>query len=156
LFASLLERLVITASDHVDGPSNAVEGIVHLDLNRTNLLFDEVTNTLSLVDFDFAMPGYFLLDVGFCLVEYCSNQMGVFDPNAAEVFLQSYHSLRPFKADELKELKRYFAVVWIRSLTWLLGSPSHWSRPELLQFGLRVARAIDTILNWDVMSIKLV
>ncbi len=109
---------------------------------------------MSLVDFDFAMPGPLLLDVGFALVEYCCDARGVFDPATAAAFLRAYNVERHFAPDELAcGLKKYFAVVWIRSLAWLWGSPAHWRRPELMQFGKRVTLAIRAVLDWDASSV---
>lgn len=165
-YAALLDQLVAAAA----APSAVtVEGVVHLDLvskiqdktsfiiidflhqNRTNFLYDEASETLSLVDFDFAMPGPLLLDVGFALVEYCCNSNhSVFDPDAASAFLRAYNAQRPFVAEELATgLKKHVALVWIRTLTWLWGSPHHWHRPELMQFGERVAPIIVAVLEWD-------
>ena len=165
--AALLDRLLAVAAVPA---AVTVEGVVHLDLvsdaasfffasvfslseraqNRTNLLYEEASGRLSLVDFDFAMPGPLLLDVGFALVEYCCDARGTFDAATAAAFLRAYAAQRPLRQGELAGgLKKYFAVVWIRSLAWLWGSPAHWRRPELLQFGKRVAPVVRSVLDWD-------
>jgi Ser/Thr protein kinase RdoA (MazF antagonist) len=100
------------------------------------------------------MPGPLLLDVGYALVEYCCDTHGAFDPGVAAAFLRAYNAERPFARDELESgLKKYFATIWIRSLAWLWGSPAHWRRPELMQFGKRVVPAIRAVLDWDITEV---
>ncbi len=119
--------------------------------NKSNLLYDESSDELSLVDFDFAMPGPLLLDVGFALVEYCCNARGAFVADAAVEFLRAYDKRRPFARGELQRgLKKYFALVWLRTLCWLWDKPSHWSRSELLQYGKRVVPIVASVLEWDL------
>jgi homoserine kinase type II len=75
-------------------------GIIHADLFRDNILFDQNRLT-GLIDFYYACTDVLLFDVAITVNDWCSNDDGGLDPLLLEAFLGAYQQVRLFGDDEL-------------------------------------------------------
>lgn len=75
-------------------------GIIHADLFRDNILFDQNRLT-GLIDFYYACTDVLLFDVAITVNDWCSNDDGGLDPLLLEAFLGAYQQVRPFEDEEL-------------------------------------------------------
>ena len=137
-----------------DQASAAVRGIVHLDLNSSNWLWHENQEGVEipgLVDFDFCAPGVLLLDISYCLVEWCIDWAK--EPKDLQDFLDAYSSHRPMAPGERALLPHFFGVMWLKTLSWVFGQ-SHWSIKPLMEYGHVLLRRIDTTRNLLLRTIN--
>ena len=139
--SSLLLELCANAEKEGEAP----EGILHLDLNKTNVIVDEETNTFSLVDWDFAQPGVLLLDVAFAVVEYATVD-SKWNQVLAKEFLEEYNRKRPFEKGEMSSFKKYFSVQWLRTLTWVYKA-NHFGSKELMLYGTMMESIAQQVLE---------
>lgn len=83
--------------------STLVHGVVHGDLFRDNVLFED--DTLGgFIDFYYACDDYLLYDVAIAVNEWCLHHNGAdignIDQEKVEAFLEAYQVLRPFTEQE--------------------------------------------------------
>jgi homoserine kinase type II len=93
LMGSELEELSTLESQQLP------RGIVHADLFRDNVLFDE--DALSgIIDFYFACTDFWLLDLAVTVNDWCSDASGALVASHARALLAAYHSVRPLRVAE--------------------------------------------------------
>ncbi|HEY4375034.1 MAG TPA: homoserine kinase [Burkholderiales bacterium] len=100
----LADELRFQASHRLD---EMPRGPVHADLFRDNVLFQDANAGGKLggfIDFYFAGWDCLLFDVAVCVNDWCIEREGAYagrlQEDAARVFLQAYHAVRPFSAAE--------------------------------------------------------
>lgn len=104
------------------------QGLIHGDLFRDNTLF-EGDHLSGLIDFSELSSDELLLDIAICMNDFCSHWPDVaLDQAKTQLFLQTYHQVRPLTPDEQKALPAYLAMAACRF--WL----------SRLQVGLRNER----------------
>ncbi|XID74771.1 homoserine kinase [Alkanindiges sp. WGS2144] len=89
-------------------------GLIHGDLFRDNTLFagEQLSGVL---DFSELSVDELLLDIAIAINDFCSDWPKVsLDPHKAQVFLQSYHTIRPLTPDEQQALPIYLAMAACR------------------------------------------
>ena len=84
--------------------SHLPHGVIHGDLFRDNVLFDN--DTLGgFIDFYYACNDVLIYDLAIAINEWCLHHngadLGNIDTEKVDVFLSAYQSLRPFSAQEL-------------------------------------------------------
>jgi Ser/Thr protein kinase RdoA (MazF antagonist) len=137
------------------------QGIIHLDLNQSNWLWEEDEGTggevVALLDWDFVNAGTLLLDCAFALVEWCHDggkskgegegegeEVGPrFEPAWVEIFMDAYHEVRPLEEGERrrKEIGRCIGLVWLRSGAWMLERV-RWEDEGVREYGRCFVRPI--------------
>ncbi|MFD0929251.1 homoserine kinase [Methylophilus glucosoxydans] len=79
--------------------SGLPHGVIHGDLFRDNVLFDG--NVLGgFIDFYYACHDVLAYDVAIAVNEWCVDANGVFVDDKLAVFMNAYHAVRPFTAEE--------------------------------------------------------
>lgn len=79
--------------------SGLPHGVIHGDLFRDNVLFDG--NVLGgFIDFYYACHDVLAYDVAIAVNEWCVDANGAFVDDKLAVFMNAYHAVRPFTAEE--------------------------------------------------------
>lgn len=98
------QNQVAKSADYADLP----RGPIHADLFRDNVMFENRAGSVVLsgfFDFYFAGVDSFLFDIAVCLNDWCINlDKRNTNPERTVHFLQSYQSVRPLSAAELRLL----------------------------------------------------
>ena len=75
------------------------QGLIHADLFRDNvLMLDDRIG--GLIDFYFACTDALLYDVAITVNDWCMNPDASLDADRTQIFLRSYHRVRPFEQNE--------------------------------------------------------
>ncbi len=98
-------------------------GVVHGDLFRDNVLFDN-DNLGGFIDFYYACDDILLYDVAIAVNEWClhhtGSDIGSIDAEKMQTFLSAYQAIRPFSPLELKHwhamLRRAALRFWLSRL----------------------------------------
>jgi homoserine kinase type II len=77
------------------------KGIIHGDLFRDNVLFNERGLT-GVLDFHHAARGRLLYDLTVAVNDWCTDSGGTLDPDRVMALLRAYHEIRPLTAGELR------------------------------------------------------
>ncbi|MCZ6712289.1 MAG: homoserine kinase [Gammaproteobacteria bacterium] len=107
---------LLTRSDVRELPA----GIIHTDLFRDNVLFNErgLTGVLS---FNNASDGYLIYDLAVAANDWCNDANGILDPERTLALLRAYHRIRPLTRHELwffSGFTLYAALVfWVSRLS---------------------------------------
>lgn len=78
-------------------------GIIHYDLFRDNVLFEE-DRLSGLLDFNYACWHAFILDLAVCINDWCVQADGELDVIKVKNFIQAYQQVRPLQAIEKASL----------------------------------------------------
>lgn len=76
------------------------KGVIHGDLFRDNVLFDERGLT-GVLDFHHAARGFLLYDLAVAANDWCNDVGGVLDPERTTALFAAYHRIRPLTQQEL-------------------------------------------------------
>jgi len=115
-------------------------GVIHADLFRDNVLFNERGLT-GVLDFHHATSGHFIYDLAVVANDWCSDGNGILDPERTLALLRSYQQIRPLTRQELwffSGFTLYAALVfWLVRLSFAGHSSSaldvRFNNPEELQ-----------------------
>jgi len=95
-------------------------GIVHGDLFRDNVLFNERGLT-GVLDFHHASRGYLLYDLAVAANDWCTDSTGLLNPDRTIELLRAYHRIRPLTSNEIRlfpAFALYAALAfWLSRLT---------------------------------------
>jgi homoserine kinase type II len=96
------------------------DGVIHGDLFRDNVLFNERGLT-GVLDFHHAARGTLLFDLAVAANDWCSDSSGVLDPERTLTLLRAYHQIRPLLSAEAIFFPAYalYAALtfWLSRLT---------------------------------------
>jgi homoserine kinase type II len=76
-------------------------GIVHGDLFRDNVLFNERGLT-GVLDFHHASRGYLLYDLAVAANDWCTDSTGLLNTDRTIELLRAYHRIRPLTSNEIR------------------------------------------------------
>ena len=120
---ALLTRLIDQLHHMHNHHSDCLHGLIHADLFRDNVLFDQ-QQVSGILDFSELQYGSLLLDIAITLNDFCTDYPTVALNEARQhAFLQGYGSIRPLTADEQHALPLYLALA--AALFWLLRVQVH-------------------------------
>jgi homoserine kinase type II len=81
--------------------ANLPAGVIHGDLFRDNVLFNERGLT-GVLDFHHAARGPLIYDLAVAANDWCTDSAGVLDPERTLALLRAYHQVRPLNGTELR------------------------------------------------------
>ena len=79
---------------------NLPRGMVHADLFRDNVLFNE-KGLAGVLDFHHASTGFWIYDLAVIANDWCNDARGQLDPGRTLAMLKAYHRIRPLLTEEL-------------------------------------------------------
>ncbi|WP_394847909.1 homoserine kinase [Pendulispora brunnea] len=82
--------------------SDLPKGLVHGDLFRDNVLWDEKGTIVTLLDFESACSGAFVFDLAVTVLSWCVGD--ALSPELARAMVSGYESVRPLTAEEREGL----------------------------------------------------
>lgn len=126
LIADTVQR--VASMLHRNDVKSLPRGVIHGDLFRDNVLFDERGLT-GVLDFHHAADGYLLYDLAVAANDWCNDVTGVLDPERTTALIAAYHRLRPLTQQEL----------WFFSTFALYAAAAFWL--SRLSVALRAANA---------------
>ena len=101
------------------------KGVIHGDLFRDNVLFNE-RGLNGVLDFHHAATGYLIYDLAVIANDWCTDANGVLDPERTLSLIRAYNALRPLTKQELwffPSFTLYAAVAfWLSRLTVALST----------------------------------
>jgi len=96
------------------------KGMIHADLFRDNVLFNEQGLT-GVLDFHHAANGYWIYDLAVAANDWCTDTTGLLDMDRTREMLRAYHQLRPLEEREVwyfSAFALYAALAfWLSRLT---------------------------------------
>jgi homoserine kinase type II len=98
-----------------DLPSDLPKGIIHADLFRDNVLFEDDTIG-GIIDFYYACTDYFIYDIAIVINDWCTNNDGSINRTRQEIFLEAYDKNRVLKQKEYDALGGYLRLAAMRFL----------------------------------------
>jgi homoserine kinase type II len=115
-------------------------GIIHADLFRDNVLFNERGLT-GVLDFHAAADGYLVYDLAVAANDWCNDSNGILDPERTLALLRAYQQIRPLTRHELwffSGFTLYAALVfWLLRLAFAergdVAADVRFNNPEELQ-----------------------
>lgn len=93
----LLESELVSSNSMV--LDDLVKGVIHADLFRDNVLFDD-RRVSGLIDFYYACNDALLYDVAIAANDWCSVTDGSLDESRLKMLLEAYHAVRPLTEAE--------------------------------------------------------
>lgn len=93
-------------------PDNLPQGIIHADLFRDNVLFENKKLT-GVIDFYFACPGTLTYDLSILINDWCRH-LGQLDQAKYDAVLEAYHAVRPLTHHELEFLPQMLLLAGLR------------------------------------------
>lgn len=96
---SLLDEQIRATRSWLATKPNLPQGIIHGDLFRDNSLFDG-DEIAGIIDFYNACTGYFVFDLAVTLNDWCSNDDGTLNAEAAAAMRNAYEAVRPLSEAE--------------------------------------------------------
>lgn len=113
--------------EELDKRSFNTKGLIHADLQRTNLIVHE--NTVTPIDFCLCGYGYFYMDLGGLLADFSSL-------SARKALLDGYRSIRELPESDMKYIEASFVMVI------LLCMATHLHNPKMKEWYLRRTKPI--------------
>lgn len=109
-------------------------GIIHGDLFRDNVLFDE-RGLSGVLDFHHAGEHYLLFDIAVAANDWCTQTNGELDPERLIALLKAYHQQRTLTTEELWFLPIF--MTYGASAFWLSRLTSRYPPPKTLPVALK-------------------
>lgn len=107
------------------------QGVIHGDLFRDNVLFNE-WGLSGVLDFHHAARGYLLYDLAVAANDWCTGTDGALDPERTLSLLKAYHRIRPLCREEL----------WYFPVFALYAALAFWTSRLLVALEQRRGRAV--------------
>lgn len=76
-------------------------GVIHADLFRDNVLFNERGLT-GVLDFHHASRGVLIYDLAVAANDWCTDSSGMFNPDRTTELMRAYHKIRPLNRSEIR------------------------------------------------------
>jgi homoserine kinase type II len=93
-------RLMLASALAREDVASLPRGLIHADLFRDNVLFNE-WGLSGVLDFHHAARGYLIYDLAVAANDWCTSGDGALDPERTLALLRAYHRLRPITRQEL-------------------------------------------------------
>jgi homoserine kinase type II len=94
---------------------NLPRGVIHADLFRDNVLFEE--NRLGgIIDFYYACNDFFIYDIAIVINDWCIDPNGKIIDRKKELFIEAYDSIRQLNNSEHEALNSYLRLAAMRFL----------------------------------------
>jgi Ser/Thr protein kinase RdoA (MazF antagonist) len=113
--------------EELDKISFNSKGLIHADLQRTNLIVHE--NIVTPIDFCLCGYGYFYMDLGGLLADFSSL-------SARKALLEGYRGIRELPVSDMKYIEAFFVMVI------LLCMATHLHNPNMKEWYLRRTKPI--------------
>ncbi|MDA9913763.1 homoserine kinase [Methylophilaceae bacterium] len=94
---------------------NLPRGVIHADLFRDNVLFEE--NRLGgIIDFYYACNDFFIYDIAIVINDWCIDPNGIIIERRKKLFIEAYDSIRQLNNSEYEALNSYLRLAAMRFL----------------------------------------
>ena len=94
---------------------NLPRGVIHADLFRDNVLFEE--NRLGgIIDFYYACNDFFIYDIAIVINDWCIDPNGIIIERRKKLFIEAYDSIRQLNNSEHEALNSYLRLAAMRFL----------------------------------------
>lgn len=115
-------------------------GLIHADLFRDNVLFDN-QNITGILDFHHAAIGYHMYDLAVIAIDWSQNQDGALYKKFVSKILKTYAAIAPINADELEHFESFILLAtlnfWISRLASLTNNENRSKEPAEMEKRLR-------------------
>ena len=121
--------VIITCMNQLDKDFENNVGLVHTDIQNTNVVYTQ--NHATLIDFSRSVYSYYLYD----LAEMCLHaDFGGSSPKLQNAILRGYHSVKPLSEYDLYAMQVLFAMFILILMAMFIGSKSEWLENVLKWF----------------------
>ena len=96
-------------------PEDLPRGVIHADLFRDNVLFEE-DRLGGIIDFYYACDDFFIYDIAIVINDWCVDHNGIIVEKRKKLFIEAYDSVRKINNNEHDALNSYLRLAAMRFL----------------------------------------
>ena len=96
-------------------PEDLPRGVIHADLFRDNVLFEE-DRLGGIIDFYYACDDFFIYDIAIVINDWCIDRNGIIVEKRKKLFIEAYDSVRKINNNEHDALNSYLRLAAMRFL----------------------------------------